>query len=140
MKPLLPVLASAFLLFACAQVPEPPPVFASTLSASATGSVDPVVETQNCREFGAPIRVGNVEQQGYGRACQQPDGTWRIAAPAADAQPSNPQHTTTYTTSYYPYPSYGYPHYGYPYYGYPHFQPSFGFGLGFASFRHRHRW
>jgi hypothetical protein len=128
-------LVLAFGLAACSQAPEPPPVLASTLSSSATGSVDPVVETQNCREFTAPIRVGNVEQQGFGRACQQPDGTWRIAAPVVDAQASVPQHTTTYTTSYHPYPSYGY-----PYYGYPHYQPSFGFGLGFASFRKRHRW
>ena len=131
MKRLL-LFASALLLAACSQVDEPPPVLASTLSSSATASVAPVAETQNCREFTAPIRVGNVEREGHGRACQQPDGTWRIAAPATDA----PQHTTTYTTSYYPSPHYGYPYY----YGYPHYQPGFGFGLGFASFRHRHRW
>ena len=82
--------ASALLLSACAQVDEPPPVLASTLSSSATASVAPVAETQNCREFTAPIRVGNVEREGYGRTCQQPDGTWRIAAPAADAQQTTP--------------------------------------------------
>jgi hypothetical protein len=135
MKRLLP-LASVLLLAACAQVDEPPPVLASTISSGATASVARVVETQNCREFTAPIRVGDVEREGHGRACQQPDGTWRIAAPAADAQQATPQHTTTYTTSYYPYPYYGYPYYS----GYPHYQPAFGFGLGFASFRHRHRW
>ena len=128
------LLASALLLSACAQVDEPPPVLASTLSSGATASVAPVAETQNCREFTAPIRVGSVEREGYGRACEQPDGSWRIVAPAADAQ-QTPQHTTTYTTNYYPYP-----YYGYPYYGYPYYPPFFGFGLGFASFHHRHRW
>jgi hypothetical protein len=125
-------LASASLLSACGQVDAPPPVVASTLSSGATGSVAPVAETQNCREFTAPIRVGNVEREGYGRACQQPDGTWRIAAPSETQQASVPQHTTTYSTSYYPAP--------YPYYGYPYYPPFFGFGLGFASFHHRHRW
>jgi len=55
-------LASASLLSACGQVDAPPPVVASTLSSGATGSVAPVAETQNCREFTAPIRVGNVER------------------------------------------------------------------------------
>jgi len=31
-----------------------------------------------CREFQQTIVVGGQKQQGYGRACQQPDGTWKI--------------------------------------------------------------
>lgn len=31
-----------------------------------------------CREFQQSITVGGQKQQGYGRACQQPDGSWRI--------------------------------------------------------------
>lgn len=31
-----------------------------------------------CREFQQTITVGNQKQQGYGRACQQPDGSWKI--------------------------------------------------------------
>lgn len=31
-----------------------------------------------CREFQQTITVGGQQQQGYGRACQQPDGSWKI--------------------------------------------------------------
>lgn len=33
---------------------------------------------QYCREFQQTITVGGETQQGYGKACRQPDGTWRI--------------------------------------------------------------
>ena len=31
-----------------------------------------------CREFQQTITVGGKREQGYGKACQQPDGSWRI--------------------------------------------------------------
>ena len=31
-----------------------------------------------CREFTANIVVGGEEQQGYGTACRQTDGSWKI--------------------------------------------------------------
>ncbi len=31
-----------------------------------------------CREFQQTITVGGKRQEGYGRACQQPDGSWKI--------------------------------------------------------------
>ncbi len=31
-----------------------------------------------CREFQQTIVVGGKQQQGYGKACQQPDGSWKI--------------------------------------------------------------
>lgn len=31
-----------------------------------------------CREFQQTIVVSGRQQQGYGKACQQPDGSWRI--------------------------------------------------------------
>ena len=31
-----------------------------------------------CREFQQTITVGGQKQQGYGKACQQPDGSWKI--------------------------------------------------------------
>lgn len=31
-----------------------------------------------CREFQQTITVAGRQQQGFGRACQQPDGTWKI--------------------------------------------------------------
>lgn len=47
------------------------------------GSVTPVNTYQApsgefCREFQQTITVGGQTQQGYGRACRQPDGTWKI--------------------------------------------------------------
>lgn len=31
-----------------------------------------------CREFQQTITVGGQKQQGFGKACQQPDGSWKI--------------------------------------------------------------
>ncbi len=31
-----------------------------------------------CREFQQTITVGGKQQQGFGKACQQPDGSWKI--------------------------------------------------------------
>lgn len=47
------------------------------------GSVTPVRDGTSssgayCREFQQSITVGGRLDQGYGIACQQPDGTWRI--------------------------------------------------------------
>lgn len=33
---------------------------------------------QYCREYSQTIVVGGQKQQGYGKACRQPDGTWKI--------------------------------------------------------------
>ncbi len=35
---------------------------------------------QYCREFQSEITVGGQREQGYGRACQQPDGSWKIVS------------------------------------------------------------
>ncbi|HEU0117043.1 MAG TPA: RT0821/Lpp0805 family surface protein [Alphaproteobacteria bacterium] len=48
-----------------------------------TGTITPTRDgyAQNgayCREFQQTITVGGQQQQGYGRACQQPDGSWKI--------------------------------------------------------------
>lgn len=33
---------------------------------------------QYCREYQSSVRVGGQMQYGYGTACQQPDGSWRV--------------------------------------------------------------
>ena len=33
---------------------------------------------QYCREYQQTISVGGKQQSGYGTACQQPDGTWKV--------------------------------------------------------------
>ena len=40
----------------------------------------PVYQTagQYCREFQQTIVVGGQQEQGFGRACRQPDGSWKI--------------------------------------------------------------
>lgn len=35
-------------------------------------------EGQYCREFTQEITVGGEKKKGYGTACRQPDGTWKI--------------------------------------------------------------
>lgn len=35
---------------------------------------------QYCREFQQTITVGGQEERGYGTACRQPDGSWRIVS------------------------------------------------------------
>lgn len=34
---------------------------------------------QYCREYQSSARIGGQMQYGYGTACQQPDGSWRVA-------------------------------------------------------------
>jgi len=49
----------------------------------AYGTVTPVrtfqsTSGQNCREFQQTITVGGRTEEGYGTACRQPDGSWKI--------------------------------------------------------------
>lgn len=49
-----------------------------------SGTITPVRDGRDasgayCREFQQTISVGGQQQQGYGTACQQPDGSWKIA-------------------------------------------------------------
>ena len=48
-----------------------------------SGTITPIktYQTQSgqyCREFTQTIQVGGKKEQGYGTACRQPDGTWKI--------------------------------------------------------------
>jgi surface antigen len=47
-----------------------------------SGTVMPLHTTEEngavCREYQQTINVGGQTQEGYGTACRQPDGTWRI--------------------------------------------------------------
>ena len=48
------------------------------------GTVTPVREGTTasgayCREFQQTITVGGKTEEGYGTACRQPDGSWKIA-------------------------------------------------------------
>ena len=98
-----------------------------------------------CREFTKTVTIGGTQQQAYGTACRQPDGTWKLAqqeAPAIGAAlpPPSPQALPrvvyVYPEPYYrPRPSYYEP------YGWRPYRPgpSFGFGYGFGHGHRHHR-
>jgi surface antigen len=50
-----------------------------------SGSITPTNTFQNasgqyCREYQQTIEVGGKKEQGYGTACRQPDGSWKIVS------------------------------------------------------------
>jgi hypothetical protein len=129
------------LLASCAAEPLQPAV--STLEStplSTVSTIRPVEE--NCREYAVPITVGGKEEIAYGKACQQPDGTWQIVqAPGGpEGAPNVLQPTIIYPA--YPYyydPWWGPPWWGPPWWGPPFgFAGFFGFGVGFHH-HHHHR-
>jgi surface antigen len=80
-----------------------------------SGAVLPVRTFQNthgqpCREFISTITIGGREEQGYGTACRQPDGSWQIVSDQwVTAPPPPPAQTNVYLYQpperYYYYPS-----------------------------------
>jgi|GEM_PF-836779 len=100
-----------------------------------SGSVVPVETYTNelgqpCREFITTIVIGGREEQGYGTACRQPDGTWQIVTDeqATTSTPSAPTNVYVYAPPeryYYIYPDayYYYPSsFYYPYHIYLSFR------------------
>ena len=50
-----------------------------------SGTITPVRDGRRgggeyCREFQSEINVGGQREKGYGTACQQPDGSWKIVS------------------------------------------------------------
>jgi len=99
---------------------------------------------QPCREFVTTIIIGGREEQGYGTACRQPDGSWQIvsddldedlAAPQAETYPAAPP-VQAYLEQYYYYPGY------YPerYYYFPAglYTPYYPYNI-YLSFSYIHR-
>jgi len=113
-----------------------------------SGSTVPIKTFQTadgvyCREFQQTIIIGNKEEQGYGTACRQPDGSWRIVNPKLREQVA--RETRRETMVYYPdsYRYYDPWRFRYPYaYSYfpRHISFSFGFihhdGYYFSGHRH----
>ena len=66
---------------------------------------------QPCREFITTITIGGREEQGYGTACRQPDGSWQLAPEAEPTgsvqEPPSRTEVTSYVApaNYYVYPS-----------------------------------
>ncbi len=61
---------------------------------------------QPCREFVTTITIGGQDQQGYGTACRQPDGSWQVVADEApgSAPPLPSRAFETPPERYYAYP------------------------------------
>jgi surface antigen len=80
-----------------------------------SGAVVPTRTFENsqgepCREFVTTIIIANQEEQGYGTACRQPDGSWSLVSDETQTAPERPPVTTrTYIEhappAYYAYPS-----------------------------------
>jgi surface antigen len=95
-----------------------------------------------CREFQQTIIVDEQPQQGYGTACRQPDGSWRIVDPRIQRQAARQSAQVTQIQVYEqprpdPYPL----RYAYPYRYYPSYL-SFSFGYvehrGHSHVKSRH--
>lgn len=80
-----------------------------------SGAVVPVRTIESaqggpCREFVTTITIGGRQEQGYGTACRQPDGSWEIVAedrlvpPPAPSQPVREVYVYTPPREYYRYP------------------------------------
>ncbi len=90
-----------------------------------SGSVVPLQTYTNeagqpCREFVTTIVIGGREEQGFGTACRQADGSWQIVADSNDGVQDPPPQTDVYVVS--PPASYAYGYYPYypsAYYYYP---------------------
>lgn len=118
-----------------------------------SGAVIPVktfetAQGQPCREFIAQITIGGRQEQGYGTACRQPDGSWQIVSDVQQPTSGPPPAPRTKVYCYPPPVRY----YSYPtdFYGPSRIFLSFSFVhrdgylhrghyyRGGWSFRHRH--
>lgn len=80
-----------------------------------SGAVVPIRTFENaqgrpCREFITSIMIGDKEEQGYGTACRQPDGSWEIIAEDRQGQQPSPEvsrevYRYAPPTEYYRYPA-----------------------------------
>jgi surface antigen len=98
--------------------------------ASQTVAYDaPAPDAALCRDIAGQAEIDGVMQRIVGRACPQPDGTWRIVQDSGAV--------VVVPAAGYPYYSYPY----YPYYGPWYWGPPVGFGASFIfvdRFHHFH--
>jgi hypothetical protein len=113
------IFATTVLILAAGCVePPPPPVLI------APGPATVAADDPNCRDYTALATIAGEQQQIVGRACRQPDGSWRIV----EGTPEQPGQVILV----YPPPS---PDWAYPYPSYPWFWgPPFAVGASFVFF------
>lgn len=67
-----------------APIPAPAPTVVFTepapapIAATPTGPAYMARNGQLCREYQTTVMIGGLAQPGYGTACRQPDGSWRV--------------------------------------------------------------
>ena len=83
--------------YAAAPPPPPPPQVAPPQVAPS-----PAAANQQCREFQTPVVIGGREQQAYGTACLQPDGTWSVTQSVGNERPQNYTVPPQVYQAYYP--------------------------------------
>ncbi len=103
---------------------------------------------QICREFQQTVTIGGQQQQAWGTACRQSDGSWKLQrAATADNPPPAPRFVPAQApvVVYAPPPPviYTYPPYYYPpgyYYARPYYSSSVYIGIGGGRHRHHGHW
>jgi len=131
MRSLLSSTALAILCSGCVTAPPPPPAPPVAVSAVTDFQTQVSVTDPNCHDYTGQATIEGKQQQIVGHACQQPDGSWKVAEGTAD-QPNQ-------YVAVYPAPTYyaGYPYYPDYWYGWPWlWDASFGFGGSFVFFDH----
>jgi hypothetical protein len=129
---LLALLAASAMLAACQTTDSAPQETitwdkpASTVPATPQPPVARGQGEPQCREYQTTITIGGVPQKAYGRACRQPDGTWKDEnvlrdQPYSETPPARVENIHPYGWRGYHYPEH-------PYYG--HGGLSIGVGAG----------
>lgn len=100
--------------------PAPPAKPAPAPERQASAHAEP-----QCREYETTVSIGGKPQKAYGRACRQPDGTWKDENVLRD-QPYTPTPPERVENSH----PYGWRGYHYPYA--PYHRPHYGWGSGWS--------
>jgi hypothetical protein len=97
-RQLIPVLSYILVCSGCVAAPEPQPMVTSVTS-------DIAPDDPNCRDYRAQAAGDDQPQEIVGRACRQPDGSWRVSEGPPSAPP---QMIAIYVPPPYAYDPYAY--------------------------------
>ena len=100
-----------------------PPAASPVAPVEPAGSATPTAP--ECREYQTTIIIGGKPEKAYGRACRQPDGTWKQVG----EHKATPSPASTVEQTY----PYGWHGYEYPY-G-PRYGPGYSVGVGVGAGR-----
>ena len=137
-RQLIPFFAAAAGLLALAACETSPETETITWNAPRQGTVQttpspPLTTPQTaapsepqCREYQTTVTIGGKPQKAYGRACRQPDGTWKQVGNLSTTPPAAPSGEQMYP--------YGW--YGYDYPEGPRYYPGASVGVGVGAGSH----